>query len=69
MIRLICMAIDVVISNEDIQDTVWFMKHSKQYIEPKTRKQYVRYLYHYPGAYYTFMKYARADRKANIKER
>ena len=69
MIRFFFAILDAVIFSEDMQDTIWFVKHSKQFIDPKTHKQYAKYLYNYPGAYYRFMKYSRADRKVNTSLR
>ena len=65
MIRFIFAVIDAVVFSEDMQDTIWFVKHSKQYINPRTNKQYMYFIKDYPCAYYKFMKYCKEDRKLN----
>lgn len=69
MIRFFFAVLDAVIVSEDVQDTIWFVKHSKQYIDPKTHKQYIHFIKDYPCAYYKFMKYCKEDRKVNTSLR
>ena len=65
MFKLFIIIIDTIIYNKNVEDTVFFVKHSKDYINPRTNKQYIRFIKDYPCAYYKFMKYCKEDRKLN----